>query len=724
MEPIEKRVRESLRARAEDAEPTPYLYRGVQDRISRRQRLRVAAWSLAGVAAVAAAVVVVPNLVAGLDTRTPEVADTPDSTEEPTEPIAPAAGEPTHTLLGLEGGRIVLADLEGGDREDVWAGDGEVRTLTATPGSTAKRFRAVSVVVDQDDQANVAVLDRGLYESTLSAIAAVDLPGGTGQPPAVSLSADGSWLAYTGVSQTVDAAVAVYVVPIEPRTGTLDLDGYEEVYTVASGDPSDVIVDLVQWAGPTGEGGESLLYVAGQEGQGAIVLERRGDGFEVQQRATFDGASRDALDLSHAFVAQDPYEDPVFLLERGEDGLPAVRSKDAVASTDQLGAHPDEVALDARGHTALLVGGGNAITVSFDGSDEDASVRFSPTIEGVAAGALLGGLDTAPPPEEDPSAPEDELADGTERGDGMVVADDTTVTLVRPDGSTQELVSFPSEGESTVVAIAVRPGSTLDDLTVVVTTRAEGSFDLRWVRVVGGEVDRDPAGTGFPAPVIEGVNGLPFPYFVPDPQDGSAPAAVWSPDGDLLAVVLRPAGGEPNEVGTIGWTDDGPSDDPNLATTFRLDTDRPLTARQWVWTDDADGVARDGQLLLVDELGREAFAVRLDRGRDGAPAMPAQNPLEPIEGEGVLDVADLDRDGTVDAVLRVGDPVPVLELRDGGGDVPIEYTGPRAGNFLAGSPESIIVVLDPAQPVLVEPATGEPRPLPVDGEVVAADLIR
>ncbi len=309
-----------------------------------------------------------------------------------------------------------------------------------------------------------------------------------------------------------------------------------------------------------------------------------------------------------------------------------------------------------------------------------------------------------------------------ELGDGLVVADDTTVSLIRADGSSQELVTFPAEGESTVVDVAVRPGSTATDLTVAITTRAEGTFDVRWLRVVDGEVatDIDPVGTDFPAPPIEGANG--FPLGVPDLQDGREPAAVWSPDGDLLAAVVRPSEGAPLELRTIGWTDGGPSDDPNLAATFALDTDRSLTVRRWVWTDDTDAVAREGALLLLDELAGEAFTVRLDRQGDGAPAIPASNPLTPV-GEGVLDIV-VGQGGTFDGALRPGPGGVVLEVGDATVELPSEAAGPRAAGRVAVVGGSVLVVLDPASPLLVDLATGRSRAAPIDGEVVAADAIR
>jgi predicted MFS family arabinose efflux permease len=51
MDRIETLIRESLAARAQDVEPTPALYQQVQRKVARRQRWRIAVWTLAGATA-------------------------------------------------------------------------------------------------------------------------------------------------------------------------------------------------------------------------------------------------------------------------------------------------------------------------------------------------------------------------------------------------------------------------------------------------------------------------------------------------------------------------------------------------------------------------------------------------------------------------------------------------------------------------------------------------
>jgi hypothetical protein len=728
MEPIEQRVRESLQARAESVEPTPHLYRRVQERISRRQRLRVAVWSLAGAAAVAAAVLAVPTILGDLDRRTPEVADTPEPVESP-EARPVGRGEPTHALLATDASTIELVDLADGSRETLSSSAGTGATVTelvAAPGGTADRFRAVAVLDGGDGPATVEVIDRTGTRDVGGVTETTSLPGGSGMAPAIAVSADGEWLAYTGISQTVDAAVAVYAVPIEADDATLDLEAAQEVLTVTAPDPPDAVRGLVQWTGPAGTDGDtSHLLVRNPDGFEGLTLEREGDGFITVDRAPVDAEG--AQDVSSGFLDPGADPTPAFRLVVADDGEVQVAFDGTVTAVTSN--FVGDVALEARGRSALLVGSGTALALRFPGPDTAGPPEQADLGDDVVAGTLLGGVAAESGEGQDQRSAPDEETGGL--GAGLVVADDTTISLVRPDGSQQELVTFPTEGESTVVAVAVRPGSTADDLTVAITTRGEGSHDLRWLRVVDGETDTDPTGSVFPAPVVEGAGG--FPLGTPDLQDGGEPAAAWSPDGDLLAVFVRPAEGQPAEIRTIGWGDDGPSDDPNLAATFTVDTERPLTLRSWSWTDEAvtGEIDREGQLLLVDRMTREAFTVRLDRQGDGAPSMPAADPLVRLPDEGILDVADADGDGTPDTALRVvGGPAPVLETRsfEGGEErvtgIELDAVGPRDVSFVATSAQVVLVVLDPAQPVLVDPATGDVRVAPIEGEVVSADVIR
>jgi hypothetical protein len=440
-----------------------------------------------------------------------------------------------------------------------------------------------------------------------------------------------------------------------------------------------------------------------------------------------------------------------FVLEGGGDGrsLHAVDVGRVLGTLDVDGLTGDQdprsLTLDAWGDSAVLSSPEGSWLFPTDGEGTFADPVALP--EGTVAAALVGrevdgepdAATTDEPGDASPDEPGADLDDviveepvAGPLDDGVVTADDRTVTLVRGDGTAQELVTFPIEGESTVASLAVRPGSTPDDLVVAIVTRAEGTFEVRWLEVVDGEVVPDPSGIGFPAaPIGTDLPGGGTAAFAgPDLQDGGEPSVAWSPDGDLLAFVSRPGPGEPIEVATRAWADDGPTLDPDLTATFELDTDLPLTLRRWTWTGAAAGGARAGELLLVDQLAQRAHRVRLDRQADGAPAMPASNPLVPAGGDDVLDLVDADGDGSPDHILR-GGPSPRLDLTDGllgrpdaAAAIELSGAGPRQLGRLVALADHLLVVLDPAEPLLVDRTTGEVAPAPLDGEVVSADGIR
>lgn len=724
MDPIEQRIRASLRARAEDAEPTAHLYRGVQGRIARRRRKRLLAWVPAGAAALGVAVAVPMLLTSG-----PQVPDIEDYADEQTA----SASAPDRAVVLDRTGELAVLDLTDGSSIQPYDGlriGGSLPEIDVAP-SDRSDVPGVHTATPKDRTGGATLALGYRAEGRTGTVDG----GSSAAEGGFTVSPDGRWVAT--LSSAVEDADG-WVLQIRPSPGADSHEG-GELFEPSAIVPAGSVVQ--EWAGPPvrARGPASVVTILSPDGQllgiplSPASLEGTDEIVEfgwIGERLELPVGDREvaAYASSHlgdetGFVLETVGERTVVQAVDGEEVLGQVDVSDLVGHQD-----PATFALDAWGDTAALSTPDGSWLLPHDGEGNFAERVALP--EGTVRAALVGE-DTGEVPTEDPEPPAEEATDdgdvvveepaGEDLGDGLVVADDTTVTLVRPDGSTQELVTFPTEGGSTVVDVAVRPGSRTDDLTLALTTRAEGAFDVRWLRVRGGEVDTttDPVGTAFPARPIERDGRAVFTS--PDLQDGGEPAAVWSPDGDLLAVVRRPAIGAPNQVRTIGWDDDGPSGEPNRAVDLELATDRPLTPRQWVWSG-GEGADRQGQLLLVDDLAREAFTVRLDRQGDGAPAVPADNPLVPVAGAGVLDLADRDGEGTVDAVLRVSDPFPNLELADGS-VVHLEATGPRHVSFLAASEQLILVVLDPAQPMLVDRESGELIPAPIDGEVVSADLI-
>lgn len=98
---------------------------------------------------------------------------------------------------------------------------------------------------------------------------------------------------------------------------------------------------------------------------------------------------------------------------------------------------------------------------------------------------------------------------------------------------------YPSdEFEGEIVALAVRPGSTPDQLTVAFTVTVEGSFEVRWTRWSGD------------APEVGAIEPAGFAV-----ASDAPPEPVWSPDGSHLAFAVD------GRLRTVDWTPAGPGSD-------------------------------------------------------------------------------------------------------------------------------------------------------------------
>jgi len=185
----------------------------------------------------------------------------------------------------------------------------------------------------------------------------------------------------------------------------------------------------------------------------------------------------------------------------------------------------------------------------------------------------------------------------------VVAVEGADLLLLTPDGVTT-LVTLPEEGGSRFLSVAVRPGSTLDDLTIVTATSAEGFEDLRWTRIVDGEVE-----VAFAA--FEGQYA---------PAAASSDAAqlsgpIWSPDGRSVAWLDIEAGGA--TLRTIGW-DDGPGTgnpaDDNAATSIGEPWLPDVDLQDWIALDDTRSRIR---ATHPDSMSGW-FALDLERQADGA----------------------------------------------------------------------------------------------------------
>lgn len=722
MDRIEDLVRTSLRERGDDAEPTPHLYRQVQRRIEGRRRRR--AWAFVPVAAVIAAAVAVPFVLE----RGPQVPDIVDSPPGP-------ANDAAHVLVSEPGGALVSIELATGARELLAdTRDGvDVVDLHVGVDATFDDFTAIGY----DDAVDPAFVtyrrEDGGEVDVVRGPAGRDL-GISNRAPWV-LSDDGRWIASI-------AAEGIVFIPVGE-------DGVPRAEVIAAGVSMPEARAPLDWDGPTNAGGTSILTVTGEFGIEHVVLEGMGSAFEPIESTNLPRLREDVTVVQTVGVqpdAADPFVDLITWSLDGVTDSPTVEVADAtgrVLAQTTLDESESELSantgsgwhrMDVRGDTAAVATANGAVaTLARQGDglvvDEleasGGAVALLADAPAVAPEAEEPGDGDRPGPEErDPPVPtETEGWDGR-FGDGLVVADRRTVALIAPDGTRTPLHTFPEEGESTIVDVSVRPGSTVDDLTVAITTTAEGMLDLWSLRVVAGEFAQ-------PLPLQTG----PFPLAADDL--GVPPTAAWSPDGDLLAVVTQVDADAPVELRTLGWTDAGPSDDPNLGATFTLDTDRPWSATDWVWidaTDDGDGVTRSGQLVLLDPREEVSALLALERQGDGAVAL-APDASPQVRGPALaLDTAGARGPGGMDGELtRTGDTTRLQLWRwtdadDGAASEPIvvdvgDLRGSVEVAVLAGWETATLLVLDPARPAVVDRATGEIVEVDVGQEVVAADAL-
>lgn len=244
------------------------------------------------------------------------------------------------------------------------------------------------------------------------------------------------------------------------------------------------------------------------------------------------------------------------------------------------------------------------------------------------------------------------------------------------DSATDELLrelspEAPVEGEATIAALAIRPGSTADDLTLALMVTGEGMEDVRLWRLTpdGREVRQlwtGPARARPAAAAVAEVDGLAWA------EDGSALA--WNTvDGVRIAThdeMLDVTPDDPAIVGDVGRVYD--------------DIGSPeLEPRDWVLLDGSDGAPGDLSVLHLSD-GQQHATVRLERTTEG------------YEVDTVQAEASQDRYGVVDSHLTPGAAVgPSYGLRDEGGQ--LQLSSSADGDALGPMPlEGNLVAIDEA----------------------------
>jgi hypothetical protein len=662
MERMEQLIRESLEARAHDVEPTPALWLEVDRRVARRRRFQVVSWSLAGVTAVLAAVLAVPAIV-GLFTG-------PDTIEIPPLDRTPAAGVVSTHVVAIDAeGTVSLVDLRTGEtvRElaDA-AGLGAPLDVVVSPTATAEvvEFAAVStsgevlIVGPESEEWGNAGEDRAQDGFAWS----------------VSVSADGRWVATTSPTAESDGST-VSLRPMPSHAIGAD-PGWREVGPVM--DPAH---RLVAWTGATAdEGDRSTLWLVTGDGLllSQVVEVTDGVPTSVELGAREEERWR-VLDAATSFVQAGADGEASYLLADAAAGPELVwrSATGSVATVDLARTLGDvdvaDLWLDAKQDGALVGDGERTWLVAHDG--RGAFAEPIALADGFVRAAMLdvarpGGPVTddptedpaddpaAAPVEPDPAQPDGPVVEGATLPAPIVTVSARQLTLHGPDGP-QVIAELAVEGESRFISARVRPGSTIDDLTVVALTTAEGMWDLRTVRWVGGELTVfEP----FPEPHIPGWGGAA--------GEGMSPQGpVWSPDGDRLAWFEFGTG--PATMRVVGW-DDGPGtgDPATDNASFELDTrgQVPLIPVEWVATPGGPSATELRAVALDSNEGW--YALPVDVQGDGAVAVDGSGfRVEPGDGTDlVVGVADAGR-SEVRWLLQLTFGGPVL----------VDAAGPQQG---------------------------------------------
>jgi hypothetical protein len=647
---IEDLVRDSLRQRAEDVEPTPALWREVDRRIARRRRFQVVSWSLAGVAAALAALIVLPGVLGGNGPGDLEI-----------EPGGPrTSGVVPSVAVVAEDGGVSLVDITTGERTalDV-IGDGPVVQLAVRTGSTVDDYDIAVVQTPDDGNATLTLVYNRPGRGVVADAAEFGDPDFV---PTILWSPNGEHIAYTepGDDGRVRLVTEPAPEPFDPSSpdsdaldGSLGSGGASELATL---EPGDVPLD---WTGETDEQGDlSRMLIAPADG-GIIGIDIGAGDVASSTFSASPGQQSTRVDGTVALVGSHRSTDvdtsPLYALAPGDDGAPSLfwigggtaGMSDAQIVEVPLGAlvgdaDPDALWLDADQDAALVGEGERAWLLAHDGSGD-----FAPPVE-VSDRATIAAFFDAPRPEPsgeqptedavptEPEAAED--ASGPTPGAEHTTVDPGEVTtgagpvlpepiltvspyelrLVGPDGP-ETLMALEEERGPRFVSARVRPGSTPEDLTVVALTSDEDRWELWDVRGVEGRMTRSllagPYAAGVNSPAGEGVA-----VFGP----------VWSPDGAHLAWFEFGTG--PATLRTIGW-DDGPGTGQPATdnATFALEglPSQPLIPMEWVEVPGTAGLTQIRGTLL--DFTEGWIAIPLEVQGDGALAQPAGGPRVVIE---------------------------------------------------------------------------------------------
>jgi hypothetical protein len=384
---------------------------------------------------------------------------------------------------------------------------------------------------------------------------------------------------------------------------------------------------LVAWTGnATEEGDRSELWLVTAEGR--LVQETLEVTDGIPRSLEVGSSELDAvLDAATSSARGGQVGEPFYVLRDVGAGPELVwfaadgRATDQVALADLLGEVDGSTWLDAKQDGALVGDGERTWLVAHDGRGAFADPIALP--DGWIRAAMLDvsrpgsptpeptddpAPDATAPADPDAGSPEGPRIEGAALPSPIVTMSLRELVLHGPEGP-QTIAELAAEGESVFLSARVRPGSTMDDLTVVALTTAEGMLDLRTIRWVDGEL------TVF-APFEDGFE----PGFMSAGPGLEVHGPVWSPDGASLAWLDTASG--VTTLRTVGWGGDGPGtgDRATDNASFELDTGgRQLRPVEWVATPDAADATELRFAALDSNEGW--YALPVDVQGDGAVAL-------------------------------------------------------------------------------------------------------
>lgn len=731
MDPFEDRIRASLSERADDVEPTPALYREVQRRVDRRRR-RALVWAPVG-AAVAAAVAIPLVLTSG-----PQVPTIDDVADQP----GGAATGATEVVEVDAAGTTWLRDLGTGERRELSTGDDAPLAPRVLVGVDRRDETPRAVVVQTVDRAEVAggagadvtpgtrpadevpgtaPADVAPAGPTLRATAHVagqrlllptdPAPGfAVAAAGGAALAPDGGWLATLvagdGGGDADGWAVQLTEVPASPDVTTLETLELTLVLPAGS--------RLESWTTTDADAGRSRLAARGPDGRVLhLPMVTGADGVPVWEDEQVDVAVDRPVDA----YADDHVGGRLLLADGTLTYLaPAATDGEDVRTTRDLSAlvgDDTDVVLRAFGTTTLVTTTEGSWVVSRgpDGFGEprrlDDAADVAPVGRDLAAEAPAP--DTGPDVGTDPGTPDvDEGASSPGAGLPLVLSTGDALVLRTEDGATRDLARLAPEGESTIEDLAVRPGSTLDDLTVAYSTTAEGFTDVRWVRLRA--TDDEPR-TGV-------LDASPYAPASATDADVILGGLAWLPDGTRLQWLERDRASGEHALTSIAWSGDGPGgpDERTDDARFGLPALEGTAARL------VDAVALDPsttQLRFLDPSGDTRWwAWDLVVQADGSPSVTGEPEVVPAPSDGMLlAVAGrdderrptawlLDRDGAI--VLRHDDRDTVVGERAPDLAEPTVLTQLHEvpGGHLVRTDDRVVLVTGDGEVVELAPALG------------------